>query len=57
MESGVLYAVVADIILVVHTLITGFIVFSLLFILLGKVRGWANIRKEPEDYDPADINE
>ena len=45
MEDGaVLYVIAADIILLVHTLIAGFIIFGLALILLGGIRSWTWVR-------------
>ncbi len=44
MEGGFLYIIAADLILVAHALVAGFIVFSLIFIWFGNVRGWAWVR-------------
>ncbi len=44
MESGVLYLIAADAILFTHALFVGFVVFGLIFILVGKFRSWAWVR-------------
>jgi hypothetical protein len=44
MENGVLYLIAADAILFTHTLFVGFVVFGLIFILVGKLRSWAWVR-------------
>ena len=44
MENGVLYLIAADAILFTHALFVGFVVFGLIFILVGKFRSWAWVR-------------
>jgi hypothetical protein len=44
MEDSVVYVIAADAILFTHALFVGFVVFGLLFILLGKLRSWAWVR-------------
>jgi hypothetical protein len=44
MEDGVPYVIAADVILFTHALFVGFVVFGLVFILVGKLRSWAWVR-------------
>lgn len=44
MEDGALYLIAADAILFSHTLFVGFVVFGLIFILVGKCCSWAWVR-------------
>ena len=44
MEYNLLYLLVADIILVVHFVFAAFVIFGLIFVLLGKVCSWAWVR-------------
>lgn len=44
MKNDLLYLLAADSILLIHVLIAGFIVFGLIFILLGKVLSWNWVR-------------
>ena len=44
MQTGALYALAADAVLLAHVLFVGFIVFGLICIVLGKLRCWAWVR-------------
>lgn len=44
MDEHVLYLVAADALLFVHTLFVGFVIFGLIFILVGKRRFWGWVR-------------
>ena len=44
MEDGVLYLIAADAILLVHAVFVAFVVFGLIFIILGKLRVWSWVR-------------
>ncbi|MEM9533184.1 MAG: DUF2784 domain-containing protein [Pseudomonadota bacterium] len=44
MEHGVYYRMAADLVLLVHVLFVGFVVFGLGLILLGRWRGWRWVR-------------
>ena len=44
MEDGALYVLAADAILLVHFVFVTFVIFGLIFILLGKMRAWSWVR-------------
>lgn len=44
MEKELLYLLAADLILLLHVLIVGFIVFGLVFTIIGKVLSWNRVR-------------
>jgi len=44
MEGDALYLLAADAILITHALFVGFVVFGLVFVLVGKLRSWAWVR-------------
>lgn len=44
MSSEVLYHIVADVILFIHVLFVVFVIFSLVFIIIGKFLSWAWVR-------------
>lgn len=44
MDNGAVYLVAADAILVVHVAFVAFVVFGLVLILIGRLRGWEWIR-------------
>ena len=44
MDSSTLLLLAADLVLLLHVLLVAFVVFGLLFILIGKVRVWAWVR-------------
>ena len=44
MESKTLYLLAADVLLFTHALFVAFVVFGLLFILLGKLLSWPSVR-------------
>jgi len=44
MEAGTLHLIAADALLFAHTLLVGFIVFGLVFILVGRLRSWTWVR-------------
>lgn len=43
-ESALIYLFVADALLVIHVLFVGFVVFGLLLIVAGGIRGWSWVR-------------
>ena len=44
MEDGALYILAADAILLLHVTVVAFVVFGLIFIILGKLRVWSWVR-------------
>lgn len=44
MNTELIFALAADLLLLVHALIAAFVVFSLVFIIAGKLRAWSWVR-------------
>ena len=44
MEDGALYILAADAIVLLHVTFVAFVVFGLVFIIVGKLRGWSWVR-------------